>query len=168
MGFHTASLSWKTGMQLVQHINLYHNSSSTPREPHLKGGAGASCCWGWGFWSLGCSSEKERNATQNVRATQHSRDSKWIKCYRFLCLIHSATFGIRTQPQLCCSWCITQDPRCDQKPILISVPAAQSQLSSEVWQKTGAQLLQMLCNNQHSDVTSQTSTFQNYHRYFRK
>lgn len=59
MGFHSASFSWKSrNAAHATHKFLYHNSSLTPREPHLKGGAGASCCWGWDFWSLGCSSKK--------------------------------------------------------------------------------------------------------------
>lgn len=48
------------------------NSSLTHRESHLKGGAGATCCWGWDFWSL-ISSKKQRNSAQNMKATQRQQ-----------------------------------------------------------------------------------------------
>lgn len=145
MGFHGASFSWKPGMQLMPHTDSCHNCSWTPRGSHLKGGARGSCCWGWDFWSLGCSSERTGNCSSEHGIHKHCRASKGIKCCRILCWIHSATSGIRTQPQLCC---ITQGPHGDQN---------QSWFQSlnpncGLWQKTGAQL-PVLGSNRDSGVT---------------
>lgn len=106
-----------------------------------EGGSSRQLLLGLGFLILGVLVWKNRELQLRTWKPQTLQSQQGDQVLQLLCLIHSATSGIRTQPQLCC---ITQDPRGDQNQSWFQ--------SLNPWQKTGAQL-PVLGSNKDSGVT---------------